>query len=83
MLGGPEYDLELNLKENDRSIINLGFRFDSEEMAAILLNLKLNYRPLKGFRSGFTARLSKNPFVRLDYSLEKDVYKRQGISGSV
>ena len=26
LLGGPEYDLELNLKENDRSIINLGFR---------------------------------------------------------
>ena len=80
LLGGPEYDLELNLKENDRSIINLGFRFDSEEMAAILLNLKLNYRPLKGFRSGFTARLSKNPFVRLDYSLENPLIRKLNLS---
>lgn len=49
LLGNAPYDLELNLKSNPMSAINIGFRFDSEDMAAILLNTTLNYRGFAGF----------------------------------
>lgn len=70
LLGNAPYDLELNLKSNPMSAINIGFRFDSEDMAAILLNTTLNYRALRGSQLSLTGRLSKNPYVRLEYTLE-------------
>ena len=70
LLGNAPYDLELNLKSNPMSAINIGFRFDSEDMAAILLNTTLNYRALRGSQLSLTGRLSKNPYVRLGYTLE-------------
>lgn len=68
--GNAPYDLVLNLKSNPMSAIHIGFRFDSEEMAAILLNTTLNYRALRGSQLSLTGRLSKSPYVRLGYTLE-------------
>jgi len=76
LLGGPEYDLELNLQRREVSELRLGVRFDSEEMAAILLNTRLNFRAMKGSRFELTSRLSKSPFVRLDYSLENPFWHK-------
>lgn len=80
LLGGPVYDLELNLQKSEMSELNLGFRFDSEEMAAILLNTRLNFSALKGSRFELTARLSKNPYVRLGYSLENPFLRRLNLA---
>ena len=70
LLGTAPYDLELSLKSNPMSTLNIGFRFDSEDMAAILLNTTLNNRSLRGSQLALTGRLSKNPYVKLEYSLE-------------
>ena len=70
LLGTAPYDLELSLKSNPMSTLNIGFRFDSEDMAAILLNTTLNNRSLRGAQLALTGRLSKNPYVKLEYSLE-------------
>lgn len=70
LLGTTPYDLELSLKSNPMSTLNIGFRFDSEDMAAILLNTTLNNRSLRGSQLALTGRLSKNPYVKLEYSLE-------------
>lgn len=70
LLGTAPYDLELSLKSNPMSTLNIGFRFDSEDMAAILLNTTLNNRSLRGSQLALTGRLSKNPCVKLEYSLE-------------
>lgn len=80
LLGGPVYDLELNLKKREMSELNLGFRFDSEDMAAILLNTRLNFRALKGSRFEVTARLSKNPYIRLDYSFGNPFLRKLNLS---
>lgn len=81
LLGGPIYDLELTLDKSNKSLlVNLGFRFDSEEMAAILLNTKFSYKALQGSRFSLTARLSKNPFVRLDYSLENPLLRKLNLA---
>lgn len=66
---GPIYDLELILKEKSMSSLNLGFRFDTEEMAAILLNSTITRKDLRGSRLSLTGRLSMNPYVKLDYAL--------------
>jgi len=80
LTGGPEYDLKLILHENKMSRLNLGFRFDSEDMAAILLNTTMNFSSLRGSRVGLTARLSKNPYVRLDYSLENPFFRKLNLA---
>lgn len=80
LVGGPEYDLELLLDEKHMNSVNLGFRFDSEEMAAILLNTRFNYRALGGSRFSLTARLSKNPYVRLDYALENPFLRKLNLA---
>ena len=74
--GGPVYDLELILKRKSMSSLNLGFRFDSEEMAAILLNTTLTHKELRGSRLSLTGRLSMNPYVKLNYSLGNTFLRR-------
>ena len=74
--GGPVYDLELILKQKSMSSLNLGFRFDSEEMAAILLNTTLTHKNLRGSRLSLTGRLSMNPYVKLNYSLGNTFLRR-------
>ena len=74
--GGPVYDLELILKQKPMSSLNLGFRFDSEEMAAILLNTTLTHKDLRGSRLSLTGRLSMNPYVKLNYSLGNTFLRR-------
>ena len=74
--GGPVYDLELILKQKSMSSLNLGFRFDSEEMAAILLNTTLTHKELRGSRLSLTGRLSMNPYVKLNYSLGNTFLRR-------
>lgn len=74
--GGPVYNLELILKQKSMSSLNLGFRFDSEEMAAILLNTTITHKDLRGSRLSLTGRLSMNPYVKLNYSLGNTFLRR-------
>lgn len=76
LLGNSPYDLELLLKVQPLNTMNLGFRFDSEEMAAILLNTTLNDRALHGSQVSLTARLSQNPYVKVEYSLDNTFLRR-------
>lgn len=78
--GDQIYDLTLQLKEKPASSLNLGFRFDSEEMASILLNTTLSHRALRGGRLSVTGRLNKNPYVLVDYSLGSSLLRKMGIS---
>lgn len=78
--GQQVYDLTLVLKEKGMSSLNLGFRFDSEEMAAILVNTTIMHRNLRGFQLSVTGRLSMNPYVRLDCSLGNTFLRNAGLT---
>ena len=78
--GDQIYDLTLRLKEKPASSLNLGFRFDSEEMASILLNTTLSHRALRGSRLSITGRLNKNPYVLVDYSFGSNMLRKLGVS---
>lgn len=78
--GKPPYEFTLFLSEKSRNSLNLGIRFDSEEMAAILLNTTLGPRTLKGSTFELTGRLSKNPYIRVDYSIGNTFMGQMGLS---
>ncbi len=78
--GKPPYDFTLFLSEKSRNSLNLGFRFDTEEMAAILLNTTLGPRTLKGTTFELTGRLSKNPYIKVDYSIGSTFMGQLGLS---
>ena len=64
----PPYDLDLNFVKGRPSEIGLGFRFDSEEVAAILLGLHINENTLYGSKFSLRAKLAYNMKAELKYS---------------
>lgn len=70
LLKGREepYDLELNFAGGRNSILGLGFRFDTEEIASVLLNVGLNNNSLYGSSLNVSSRLSYNMQTNVEYS---------------
>lgn len=63
------YDLTVLLSRKRSGTINVGFRFDSEEMASILLNTTiLTRQSLFSPSASLTVRLSDNPYGQIDFS---------------
>lgn len=65
---GNPYDLELNFVPGRKSLVGLGFNFDSEEIAAIHLNVGFNERALYGHKLTLSSKLSYNMQAGIRYS---------------
>lgn len=76
---GPEYDLHLRVTPLPLSSLNFGVRFDTEEVAALLLNITLNLNTKYNSMLALSGRASQNPYVRLDYSIDNSFFKRLNI----
>ena len=76
LLGRSPYDLELTLRPRVANTLNVGFRFDSEVLAAILLNTTFRQGGSRGGQLSLTGRLSMNPYLRVEYSLENTFLRR-------
>ena len=61
------YRLKIDLEPQRVHEADLGFRFDSEEMASILLGLSLNKRKLFGSKYNFELELGANANTTLSY----------------
>lgn len=59
------YDLTIDFDPSEPHSFGAGFRFDSEENAAVLLNIGYNQQRLAGWRFLLSTRLSTNPWVNL------------------
>jgi len=70
LLRGQEepYDLELNFVPGRKSMIGVGIRLDSEEIAAILLSMGLNENTLYGSKLNVTAKIAYNLQAQAQYS---------------
>ena len=67
----PEgYHLNFLLKEKYERRINLGIRFDSEEIASLLVNATADLKTHIPSRLALTGRLGKRYAARIDYTLE-------------
>ena len=62
------YDIELNFVSGRKSVLGLGFRFDSEEIAAILVNIGINQNALYGSKFSATAKLAYNLQANFQYT---------------
>lgn len=62
------YDLSIDFKPAKPHVVGVGFRYDNEEGAAILVNLGLNEKKLSGFKCGLDARLAYNPKIKVSAS---------------
>ena len=62
------YDLQLNFVNGRKSGIGAGFRFDSEDIAAVLVGIGINENALYGSKFSATARLAYNMQANLQYT---------------
>jgi len=80
-LVGTNYkDMLIDMQEKSRSSANIGFRFDSHDAASILLNTTLKRKSFGASLFALTARLSKNPYFRIDYSFGKSILNNIHVS---
>ncbi|MBQ8956917.1 MAG: patatin-like phospholipase family protein [Bacteroidales bacterium] len=59
------YDLIFNFNPTPPHVIGIGSRYDTEEGAALLINLGINEKQLSGAKLNLTGRLSYNPRFNL------------------
>ena len=62
------YNLSINMKPAKANVMGLGFRYDTEEGAALLLKVGLNEKSFDGSKLDFRVKLSYNPRVSLTYT---------------
>lgn len=59
------YDLNVNMKPAKPHVVGLGLRYDTEEGAALLLNLGINEKKFGGLKFNANFKLSYNPRLNL------------------
>ncbi|MCI1683975.1 MAG: patatin-like phospholipase family protein [Bacteroides sp.] len=62
------YDLIFTLEEKNDKRINIGGRFDSEDVFSVLLNVSNRQALSKGHHYALTTRIAQNPYLRVDYT---------------
>lgn len=62
------YNLVFNLEEEHYMHINIGGRFDTEDVFSILINASNQQTLSKGHHYSLTTRIAQNPYLQLDYT---------------
>lgn len=78
--GNSPFRLIFEVEKKDFKTLNLGLRFDTNDIAAILANTTI--RPASSLNSviNVTTRLSKNPYFVADYYINHGIFYRGGVS---
>lgn len=71
----PPYDLTIRVDNNQNTSIHVGFRFDSQELASLLLGTEITlsgnyFKP----RIALTTRLNDNPFIQFKASTSRVLF---------
>lgn len=64
------YRLEFDCVKKPVHQLGMGFRMDTQDWAALLLNIGLNTNKLEGSKLDFEARIAQNFYTRLHYSFD-------------
>lgn len=72
--------MNIDLTPKPANKINLGFRFDSDNHAAILMNSSIKLKNSLNSTFFITSRLSTRPYVKIGYSLGNTIFLNGGIS---
>lgn len=76
------WQINVNLVQDVPHNFGFGFRFDSQEAAAILLGVGINEQKLTGVKFNVSTRLSYNPWAKVQVSFVPRVIPRFNISYS-
>lgn len=80
LIGENERDLHLIVEPQSASAVNIGLRFDSEEIVAALLNGTLDYHTRFHSRLSLTGRIGKKTYGRIDYAIERNPLRNLNLS---
>ncbi|MBP1664584.1 MAG: hypothetical protein H6Q19_1724 [Bacteroidetes bacterium] len=75
----PPYDLVLEVEKKNIRNLNIGVRFDTEELASVLVNTSIRLKTTLNSTFGVTARLNRNPYLLVDYSLNRSVLHKGSV----
>lgn len=78
--GHNPFDLIFSVEVKKSNRLNLGIHFDSNDMAAILANTTLRLNSSLNSMFDITTRLSKDPYLMIDYSINRGIFYKGGIS---
>lgn len=67
--GVQPFDLVFRVQEKDFSTLNVSVNFDTENMAALLLNTTIQFKSALNSTIDLTSRISRNPYLILAYSV--------------
>jgi len=81
--GESPFDLIFTVQEKDFNTLDLGIRFDTNDMAAILAHTPIRINSSQDSRLDASIRLSRNPYLILNYSINSGVFYKGGISGKI
>lgn len=71
LAGDRQQDLVLTVQPKSNSSINVGLRFDTEEIVAVQLNGTLDYRARYRSKLSLTGRVGKKSVAQVDYAIER------------
>jgi NTE family protein len=74
------YNLTINMKPAKPHFFGLGIRYDTEEGAALLLNVGLNEKKFNGSKLNLSAKLSYNPRINLRYTYSRSSFAKFNVS---
>lgn len=81
--GKSPFDLVFTVEEKNYHTLDLGIRFDTKDMAAILAHTSVRFNSSLNSVFDVTTRLSRNPYLKVDYSINRGIFYRGGISGRI
>lgn len=81
--GQSPFDLVFTVQEKTLNTLDIGLRFDTKDMAAILAHSSVRINSSLNSVVDITARLSRNPYLEVNYSLNSGPLYKGGISGKV
>lgn len=79
--GKSPFDLIFTVHEKNFNTLDLGIRFDTNDMAAILAHTPIRTGSSLNSHLDATMRLSRNPYLAMDYSIQNGIFYKSGISG--
>ena len=78
--GDQPFNLVFLVEPKEYNTLNLGIHFDTRDMAAILANTTVRLGESYNSMIDITTRLSRDPYLQVDYTINNGLFYRGGIS---
>ena len=78
--GKNPFDLIFTVEVKKSNRLNLGIHFNSNDMAAILVNTTLRFDNSLNYTFDITSRLSRDPYLIINYSFNSGIFYKGGIN---